>query len=306
MKKFLGKRIDEEIRAGRTLVSDGAWGTMLIERGLQSDECPEKWSISHPDQVRAIGEEYIQAGADIIETNSFGANRLTLDHYGLSSQATEINKCAAILSREAAGPQTHVMGSVGPTGKILMTGDVTEQELYEVFSEQIVALEQGYADAVCIETMSAIDEACLAIRAAKENTALEIICSFTYEKTVQGEYKTIMGISPSDAVSAALQAGADIIGTNCGNGSEQMVDIVKDIRSAFPDVPILVHANAGSPVFVDGRVLYPEDPRTMSEYALTLLESGANIIGGCCGTTPEHIRAISHIVSRLENDSVKK
>lgn len=306
MKKFLGKRIVEEIKAGRTLVSDGAWGTMLIERGLQSDECPEKWSISHPDQVRMIGEEYIQAGADIIETNSFGANRLTLGHYGLSDQVVEINKCAATLSREAAGSQAHVMGSVGPTGKILMTGDVTEQELYEVFSEQIVALEQGYADAVCIETMSAIDEACLAIRAAKENTALEIICSFTYEKTVQGEYKTIMGASPSDAVGAALQAGADIVGTNCGNGSEQMVEIVKNIRSIFPEAPILVHANAGSPVFVDGHVLYPEDPETMAEYALALIESGANIIGGCCGTTPEHIKAISNVASRLENDSVKK
>jgi 5-methyltetrahydrofolate--homocysteine methyltransferase len=168
--------------------------------------------------------------------------------------------------------------------------------LYDAFKEQAMALEKGGADAVCIETMSDIGEAVQAIRAAKENTKLEVICTFTFEKTKRGDYRTMMGVSPVAAAEAALAAGADIIGANCGNGMEQMVDIVKEMRRAFPAAPILVQANAGLPVSVKGADVYPDTPEKMAGFVDSLLSAGANIIGGCCGATPAHIRAIRQAV----------
>ena len=293
------KGIVETVGTGRILVSDGAWGTFLQKKGLQPGECPEAWCLERPDDVREIAANYAAAGADMVETNSFGGASFKLEHYGLADKAAEINEAAARLSREAAGPDKWVIGSVGPTGKILMMGDVTEEELYEAFKTQAVALEKGGADAVCVETMSAIDEAALAVKAAKENTNLEVICTFTFERTVNGDYRTMMGVAPADMVAALIDAGADIIGTNCGNGMERMVDIVGDIRSAAPETPILVHANAGAPVNVDGVDTFPETPEDMRNRVPALVEAGANIVGGCCGTTPEHISAIKSAVEEI-------
>jgi len=183
----------------------------------------------------------------------------------------------------------------------LLMGDVTTEELYDCFREQTVALEKGGADAVCIETMSDADEAVLAIKAAKENTGLEVISTFTFEKTLQGDYRTMMGLSPSDATRAALDAGADIIGTNCGNGIEHMIEIVKEIHAEFPDAFILVQANAGLPMLVDGTTTFPETPEIMAACIPDLLKAGASIVGGCCGTTPEHIKAIKKAVEKTKN-----
>ena len=228
----------------------------------------------------------------MVETNSFGASSFKLMHYDLVCRASEINEAAARISRKAAGEDKWVIASVGPTGKILMMGDVTEEELYDSFKEQAIALEKGGADAVCIETMSAIDEASLAVKAAKENTELEVICTFTFEQTVNGDYRTMMGVSPSEMAVAMLEAGADIIGTNCGNGIERMIDIVRELKKTAPEIPIFVHANAGVPVNVDGVDTFPETPEDMKSRVHALVNAGANIIGGCCGTTPEHIRAM--------------
>ncbi|NOY74254.1 MAG: methionine synthase, partial [Kiritimatiellaeota bacterium] len=158
----------------------------------------------------------------------------------------------------------------------------------------------GGADAVCVETMSAIDEATLAVKAAKENTSLEVICTFTFEKTVNDDYRTMMGVSPTEMAKAMVEAGADIIGTNCGNGIERMIDIVKEIKAAAPDMPILVHANAGAPVNVDGVDTFPETPEDMKALVPRLVEAGANIIGGCCGTTPAHISAMKEAVREMK------
>jgi 5-methyltetrahydrofolate--homocysteine methyltransferase len=182
---------------------------------------------------------------------------------------------------------------------MLLMGDVTEQQLEDAFAEQAVALEQGGANACCIETFAAIDEASLAISAVKKNTALEIICTFTFERTLQGDYRTMMGTTPAEMAQAILDAGADIIGTNCGNGSERMINIVRELRSAAPDTPILVHANAGMPVNVDGKDVFPEQPDDTAGFVRKLVEAGTNIIGGCCGTTPDHIRAIKNIVNSI-------
>jgi 5-methyltetrahydrofolate--homocysteine methyltransferase len=179
-------------------------------------------------------------------------------------------------------------------------GDVTEEDFYATFKEQVVALAQGGADAICIETMSALDEAVAAVRATLENTTCEVICTLTFERTLQGEYRTMMGVSPTEAATALVEAGAHIIGTNCGNGMERMVDIVRELRAAAPSTPILVHANAGLPKTVDGVDVFPESPADMAARVPALVAAGANIIGGCCGTTPAHISAIKQAAVALK------
>ncbi|MDR0835434.1 MAG: homocysteine S-methyltransferase family protein, partial [Tannerella sp.] len=278
---------------------DGAWGTFLYRKGLKTGECPDEWSLTHPDEVEDIARSYINAGADMVETNSFGANYYKLEHFGLQDKVAAINEAAAQASRRAAGDEKYVIASIGPTGKMLMMGDVTEEDLYNCFKEQAIALEKGGADAVCIETMSDADEAVSAIRAAKENTQLEIIATFTFEKTLQGEFRSMMGLTPVDAVRQVLNAGADIVGANCGNGIERMIEIVREIRTEFPDVFILVHANAGLPSHINGKDVFPDTPDVMAKLTPRLLAEGVNIIGGCCGTTPEHIAAIKKVVDTL-------
>jgi 5-methyltetrahydrofolate--homocysteine methyltransferase len=286
------KPLLEKLRDGKVLVSDGAWGTFLQEKGLQPGECPELWNVTHRAEVLDIARRYVEAGADMIETNSFGGSRLKLDQFGLAHRTAELNREAAAISREAAGPERYVLGSIGPTGKMLMMGETTEEELGDVFREQAVALEQGGADACCIETFSAVDEAVCAVRAAREHTHLTVICTFTFDRTVTGEYRTMMGVSPAEMALALTDAGAHIIGTNCGNGFERMIDIVKEIRAVSPAVPLLVHANAGLPEVCEGHVRFPESPAYMAGMVPDLIRAGANIIGGCCGTTPAHIREI--------------
>jgi 5-methyltetrahydrofolate--homocysteine methyltransferase len=293
----MGKIIDQ-IKAGKTLVSDGAWGTFLQKKGLQPGECPELWNLSKPGEVFEIAKSYVDAGANMIETNSFGGSSFKLEKYGLADKVFEINKAAAEISRKAAGDK-FVLGSVGPTGKILIMGDVSEEELYDSFKEQCLALEAGGVDAIIIETMTDLDEARIAIRAAKENTGCEVFCTMTFEKTVQGEYRSMMGVSPTDMVETLGNAGADLLGANCGNGIENMIGIVEEIRKADPKVPILIHANAGMPHYHDGQTIFPETPVEMASRVNQLISVGANIIGGCCGTTPEHICKVREAVDKV-------
>jgi len=286
-------RITDQLKQGRRLLSDGAWGTFLQRKGLKPGECPELWCVTHRADVLDIARSYVAAGVDMIKTNSFGSSRLKLNAYGLGNRVTELNQAAAAISREAAGRERSVIASMGPTGKLLLMGDVTEQELYAAFKEQAQALEAGGADAALIESMSALDETCLAIKATRENTRLEIISTLTFERTVKGDYRTMMGVSPSDMAKTCIEAGADIIGANCGHGFRQMIEVVKEIRAAAPKAPILVHANAGLPVNRNGVDVFPDTPAMMADFVPELLAAGADIIGGCCGTTPEHIAAIA-------------
>ena len=292
------KKITDRVKQGKILVSDGAWGTFLHAKGLKPGQCPELWNIEHADEVFDIAKSYIDAGADMVETNSFGGSSFKLIHYGLADRASELNQAAAAISRRAAGDK-FVLGSVGPTGKILMMGEVTPEEVYESFKEQVIALEKGGADAIIIETFTDIDEARLAIKAAKENTSIEVICTMTFERTVDGEYRSMMGVSPTEMMQELVPEGVDIIGANCGNGIEGMIRIVKEIRLCNAVIPVLIHANAGMPVYDDGKTVFPETPEQTASYVKAIIDAGVNIIGGCCGTTPEHIRQIARVAREL-------
>lgn len=292
--------LTDRIKNGRIVISDGALGTMLQAAGLEPGVCPESWNAEFPEKVEAIARAYAEAGSEAVETNTFGCNRFKLKHYGLEDRVSELNRKAVEITRKAIGPERVVLGSMGPTGVILMMGEVTGEDLYETFREQAVALAEAGADALCIETMTALDEAVIATRAARENTSLEIITTMTFDKTLQGDYRTMMGISPAEMVSALKEAGADIIGTNCGNGMENMIPIVETIRRVDRDIPILVHANAGLPHLQNGKNVFTEIPEITASFVPGLIAAGANIIGGCCGTTPEHIMRIREMVERGE------
>jgi 5-methyltetrahydrofolate--homocysteine methyltransferase len=293
------KKILAEVCNGKVLVSDGAWGTFLQLKGLKPGECPEQWNVTRPNDVLDIATSYFDAGADMVETNSFGGSRFKLDKYGFGDKVFEFNKAAAEISRQAAGPDRFVLGSVGPTGKLLLMEEVTEEELYEAFKEQSMALEAGGVNAIMIETMTDLDEARIAVKAAKENTSCEVFCTMTFEKIIGGGFRTMMGISPSEMAEVLVEAGADLIGTNCGNGMEDMIGMVKEIRSVNPTIPILVHANAGMPRLQDGVTTFPETPDDMASRVKDIIAAGANIVGGCCGTTPAHIRKVCEVVRTL-------
>jgi 5-methyltetrahydrofolate--homocysteine methyltransferase len=288
----------DKIKQNKILLSDGAWGTFLQDKGMNPGECPELWNITHRSDVFSIAESYLLAGSDIVETNSFGGSIFKLSQYGLGDRVSELNRAAAEISREAAGNEKHVAGSIGPTGKMLLMGDVTENELYDAFREQAIALERGGADMIIIETMSAVDEAALAVRATRENTKCTVAVTMTFSKTPKREYRTMMGVSPEEMVNSMKEAGAHIVGSNCGNGIEDMIGIVKTIRSVDEDIPVMIQANAGVPELIDGKTVFRESPELMASFVPELIKAGANIIGGCCGTTPEHIKAIGRVLGR--------
>ena len=282
----------ERLERGDTLISDGATGTYLQSHGLEPGGCPEEMNSSSPELVRQMSREYFEAGADMVLTNSFGGNRFMLKKYGHGDRVRELNRLAAQHARSAAPPEGLVAGSVGPTGEFLEPlGEVSAEEMLDAFVEQVTALAEGGADAVIIETMTALEEASLAIRAAKENTDLVVISTMTFDRGPRGFF-TMMGVEPDRGANELRQAGADVVGANCGNGIDAMTEIARDMRDAA-DGLLLVHSNAGIPAIRQGQIVYPETPEYMAERFKVLADIGVNIFGGCCGTTPKHIRALS-------------
>ncbi len=296
-------RLVERIKREGVLVSDGAWGTFLYQEGLGMNEAPESWNLSHPDKVFDIARSYVDAGADIILTNSFGGSPYKLRGYDLEGKTYDLNRAAAEISRMAAdaplkshGRQVFVLGSMGPTGKMILMGEVAPDELLEGFATQARGLEAGGVDGFVVETMSDLQEASLAIQAIRSISRLEVACTFTFSRTQTGEYRTMMGTGIEEYLSMVREAGADMAGANCGNGTAGMIDIVKEIRRLDDKIPVLVHANAGLPEYREGKTIFPESPGEMAAQIRDLVGAGADIVGGCCGTTPEHIRYIADIL----------
>ena len=295
--KVVGKTVLEKLAAGDFVVSDGATGTWLQSHGLEPGGCPEELNATRPGLIRQMTREYLEAGSDMVLTASFGGSRFMLEKYGHGGRVRELNRLAAEHARSQAGPDRFVAGSVGPTGEFLEPlGAVGEAEMLDAFVEQITALEEGGADAVVVETMFALDETKLAVRAARENTDLTVIATMTFDKGPRGFF-TMMGVTPEEAARALRDAGADVVGANCGNGVDNMLELARLIRAAT-DGPMLIHSNAGIPAIRQGQIVYPETPEFMAPRFKEMSEMGVNIFGGCCGTTPRHIRAISAILNR--------
>jgi 5-methyltetrahydrofolate--homocysteine methyltransferase len=281
----------ERLERGDTIISDGATGTYLQENGLEPGGCPEEFNVSHPDTVKNMAKRYFDAGSEMVLTNSFGGSKFMTKKYGYEDKVSEFNRLAAEHARSVAPPGGFVIGSVGPTGEFLEPlGPVTSTEMYDAFAEQIIALAEGGADGVVIETMTAIEEATLAVRAAKENTDLVVMSTMVYDPGPRGFF-TMMGVTPEDGVKKLREAGADVVGTNCGNGIERMVEIGRLMR-AVDDGYMLIHSNAGIPAIVNMEIVYPETPEFMAGHFKELKDLGINILGGCCGTGPEHIKSL--------------
>lgn len=274
---------------------DGAWGTQLQLLGLPLGACPDAWNLTAPNQVERVAQGYVAAGSRIILTNTFGSNRFLLARHELAEKLTEINAAGVEISRRAAAGRAAVFASVGPSGVMLMMGQVSPEALRAAFGEQARVLAVAGADGIAVETMSDLEEAKLAVAAARE-TGLPVAACMTFDSGAKKD-RTMMGVSPEQAAEQLTAAGADVIGSNCGRGIAGMVEICRRLR-ASTDRPVWVKANAGLPEIVDGRTVYRQTPEEFAAYVPQLVEAGAGFIGGCCGTTPEFIRAV---VASLQN-----
>ncbi len=286
----------ERLRAGETLVGDGALGTMLLDRGLAPGQSPESLALTHPEILEEIARLYLEAGAEILETDTFGGSPLKLALHGLEAETEQVNREAVRVVRAIADGKAYVAASMGPSGRLAEPyGDTSRAALYDSFRRQASALVAAGADAVCVETMTDLTEATLAVRAVKAVTAgVPVIATMTFDQTPRG-YFTIMGVSVPAAAAGLAEAGADAVGSNCGNGVERMVAIAREVRAATR-LPVVIQPNAGLPRTAGGRTVYDETPAFLADKARELLALGVSIIGGCCGTTPDHIRALRAMV----------
>jgi 5-methyltetrahydrofolate--homocysteine methyltransferase len=284
----------------RPLCCDGAMGTQLISIGLGSGECGMLWNVNRPADVGGIHLAYRRAGCALITTNSFGGSRFGLARHGLADRAAELNRAAAQIARAAAGTTGWVLGDVGPFGDFLEpVGDITADDLRAAFRGQIAALLAGGADAILVETMSDPAEAVVAVEAAKAcDPSIPVIVTFAFQKTARGEFRTMMGVGAVEAAQRAMAAGADIVGANCGTALslDDYVDLAQQLVAAAGKTPVVIRPNAGSPRTENGRTSYHAKPEEMAGAATRLLAAGARIIGGCCGTAPNHLAAMSRAV----------
>jgi 5-methyltetrahydrofolate--homocysteine methyltransferase len=282
----------ERVKEGPVLVADGAMGSFLMDHGLQPGDAPESFNLSRQNVLREVAELYLEAGAEVVQTNTFGGSALKLTAYGLDDRTEEINRLAVEAVREVVDDRAYASGSCGPCGRTLLPyGDTEPDDVRKSFRRQIKGLVEAGVDVLCIETMTDLTEAKLAIEAARDVSAdIPVMATMTFDATPRGFY-TIMGVDVPSAAAGLLEAGANLVGSNCGNGIENMVAIAREFR-ACSDAPMLIQSNAGLPQLVDGEVVYSETPEFMAEHAAELVKLGVQIIGGCCGTTPAHIRAL--------------
>lgn len=283
----------QSLESSKVLIFDGGTGTYLQVKGLEPGGCPEQLNVTHPELIKTMASQYFESGSDLVMTNTFGGNRFMLEKYQLGEHVEEFNRTGAELATKAALPGKYVIGSIGPTGEFLAPlGSVSETVMLNAFKEQVSALADGGVDGIIIETMTSIEEASLAIKAARENTNLPVMATMTFDKGPRGLF-TMMGVTPNQAAIQLQNAGAHVVGSNCGNGIEVMVQIARAMREAT-DGFLVINSNAGIPELLGGKVVYNETPEFLASFWNDLIEIGVDIIGGCCGTTPSHIKALAN------------
>jgi 5-methyltetrahydrofolate--homocysteine methyltransferase len=287
-----------KLRAWDVLVADSATGTMLQEMGLETGLAPEVWVLERPDRIRALHRGYVESGADVILTCTFGGTRYRLAGHGLADRVIEVNRRAAELAREVAGDSVFVAGDMGPTGELLVPlGNAAPEEIADAFAEQASGLVEGGADFLLIETMSDLGEAQAAIRGARRASDLPVICTFSFDT----HGRTMMGIKP-ETVARTIGPLVEGVGANCGRDPAEYVGLMADMRRALreaaPDTVLWAKPNAGLPHLVGDEIVYDAGPEYMGEIALQLCEAGAQIIGGCCGTTSAHVAAMAAVLKR--------
>ena len=283
------------------LVADGATGTMLQQAGLPSGVPPERWNLDNPQAVRALHQGYLQAGADIILTNTFGGTRMRLDKDQLGSRVHEINLAAARLAREMAGDRAFVFGDIGPTGILLKPyGPLLIADAVAAFQEQAAGLVEGGVDAILIETMSDLNEARAAVEGVRQVTDLPVLVTMSFDT----HGRTMMGVKPDKAARELWALGIDAVGANCGRTLTETLAAIQEMRTAIPQAVLIAKPNAGLPRIEKtdkekpSEIVYDVTPQVMGEYALKFKEQGVKIFGGCCGSTPEHIQAIRRVLAQ--------
>ncbi len=281
-----------ELIARGPVLTDGAWGTELQRRGLAAEELPDAWNLNRPGEVEQVARAYVEAGSQVILTNTFRSNRIAVGERHTPREVANLNAAGVAISRRAAEGKALVFASIGPSGKLLLTGDVTEAQLSEAFSEQAQALADGGADALVIETMSDLGEARLAVAAAKA-TGLAVVACMVFDSGKQRD-RTMMGATPEQAAEALAEAGADVVGANCGNGIAGYVPVCE--RLSHAGLPVWIKPNAGLPEMVEGRVVFRSSPEEFASHIQGLIQAGAAFIGGCCGTNPDYLRAARRIL----------
>ena len=278
------------------VLTDGAWGTQIMKRGLQPGECPDSWNLSHPEKVEEVAREYVDAGSRVILTNTFGANRYVLGKSGLADKVAEINIKGVEISRRAAGTRACVFASMGPTGKLLAAREVTENDLRQAFEEQAQAMARAAPDAIVVETMMDLTEARIAATAAKQ-TGLPVVACLVFDSG-KAKDRTMMGNTAEQAVEVLGGIGVDAIGANCGQGIEGFIPICRRMRAAT-GLPLWMKPNAGRPESVEGRAVYRTTAEEFVRFVPELVEAGANFVGGCCGTEPSFIRETGRTLKDL-------
>jgi len=278
---------------------DGAMGTQLFARGIEVGTCNDYLNIASPDVVGDVHRAYLEVGSDAVITNTFGANRFTLARYGLGGQAQQINEAGAQIAREASGQEKYVLGDIGPSGDFLAPlGALKPEDLKDAFAQQAEALLAGGVDGLIIETMTALDEIAIAIEAAKSvGGGSPVFASMSFDKAGD-DFRTMMGVDVASAVSTMVSLGVDVVGFNCGTATlEEYVQLAERLvsaaRSASSKVAVFSEPNAGKPELVDGKAVYKVSPDEFAAAAKKIHAAGINIIGGCCGTSPEHIQAVA-------------
>lgn len=290
------KTLRQHLLSEGVLVADGATGTMLQAAGLTEGTAPESWNLTHPEEILSLHRAYLEAGSQIILTNSFGGSRFRLGKKGLEDKVREVNRAAAALAKEAAGQEAFVAGSMGPTGELMRPlGTLSYVVAVEAFTEQAEALAEGGVDAIVVETMSDLNEAKAAIEGAKRAADLPVLCTLSFDT----QRHTMMGVSPRRAVRELWPLGLDAIGGNCGLTLDDMEEVLRQMQAAVPEATLMAKPNAGLPRLVDGQAVYDVTPQVMAEYALRYAELGAKIVGGCCGSTPAHIKAMAAALGSL-------